>query len=685
MKLLNVLKFSSIRKKLIVTFMLVTVVPIIVLSYILYSSMGNTITEDFNNNIHQSMMTMDNTLNEHFSTLRNNVTYLSGHSALKSMDDTVRSYINGIPEQAGASERRIQLAFEEYIDTHPDYSTAFIGTEYGGFTESNNDTGADEGYDPRERGWYKKALENPDTAVMIEPYQSISGAIEVTSAKTFTDREGNITGVMAIAMTMDKFNVLLEKMGTGQTNHLLVALPDGTIITYPHEPELNFQPIEQLGITELADFPGVQDGSYEMNYNGKTQLVNIYTSEGTGWRFVSFVENEELLSELHPLRNLIIIITIIIIAIVLTASYMFSRRFSGPIQLITDHARQMASGDLTNSINYHSNDELGNLTKHFNEMIGSLRDIVQRVKQTTTEVKTSAVSVTAGATDAALSTQSIVSTMSEVASGVNGQVSSLQESTTAMGEVSTAVQRVAESASNVAELALVTSEQATKGMQSIEKSTAQMNIINEATNETVEVVNRLIERTKEIEEALNTIADISAQTNLLALNAAIEAARAGDAGRGFAVVAGEVRKLAEQSSQSASQINDLLGQIGADSSAAVQAMGKVSNEASQGAVVVLEAGMGFEHIVKGINEITLQAQEASAASQQMSASAEEINASMEDIVNMSKQVASKTNQTAAAAQEQMGTMENMAALSSRMESISEELENLVLHFKTEAK
>ncbi|MFM1655737.1 methyl-accepting chemotaxis protein [Brevibacillus sp. B_LB10_24] len=675
---------NTIRKKLIFTFILMVILPIVIISFILYSSMGSRIAEDFNKGILQNIGQFDGTLTAHLIELENSVTYLSEQSEMKNMDSTVRVYTDGNPGPAQEMEKVIESEFNRMIKSHPDYSSAWLGTEYGGFQEYKNDgSGVEKGYDPRQRGWYKAAKEKSGTAVLIEPYLSIHNTIEVTAARTITDESGKVIGVAAAAMELDKFSKLMENINTQKTGSLLLALPDGTILSDPKHPELSFEPISKLGIPELDDLSSLADGSYEMDYNGHKQLVNILTSPVTGWRYVGLVEYNELLSQLDSLRNLIMIASLIIIAAAIAIATVYANRFSKPIRLITSHAQKVAAGDITETISYQSRDELGALTKHFNEMIESLREIVNRVKETSSEVKQSAESVMTSSADASLASNQIAVTMSEVAAGTSGQVTNIQEGSIAMEEMSNAVSRVAESASSVAELAVSTSEQAAEGAKRIENSVTQMTTIYEVTNETVGVVNRLVMRTQEIDQALETITNIADQTNLLALNAAIESARAGEHGRGFAVVADEVRKLAEQSRESANEINELLRQIQEDTSAAVQAMERGQTESSHGMEAVREAGAAFEQIVKGINDITFQMQEVSAASEEMSAGIEEINASLEEIAAVSKQVADQTNETAAAAQEQAGTMDKMTALSDHMKLVSEDLENLVSQFKTE--
>ena len=151
-----------------------------------------------------------------------------------------------------------------------------------------------------------------------------------------------------------------------------------------------------------------------------------------------------------------------------------------------------------------------------------------------------------------------------------------------MEEITTGVQTVAESSAVVAEVAVTTTERINIGSEVINHSILQMNSVHDVVEETSKVINKLVTRTQQIDTALAAITNIAEQTNLLALNAAIEAARAGENGKGFAVVAAEVRDLAEQSKESAKEVNHLIKSIQQDTQDTVNVMRKGQQKAVEG-------------------------------------------------------------------------------------------------------
>ncbi len=205
-------------------------------------------------------------------------------------------------------------------------------------------------------------------------------------------------------------------------------------------------------------------------------------------------------------------------------------------------------------------------------MIHNFREMVRQIQDASGLVAASAQQLSAGAEETSHSANQVSVAMQETSARAEHQMRGSEEASRAMEEMSGGIQRVAETSGFVSELAMETSDQAAQGNENIQGAIRKMSSLNRTVEQSAAQLYRLNERSAEIGEIVTIIRDIASQTGLLSLNASIEAARAGEQGRGFAVVANEVKKLAEQSNQSAARIAELVQAIQSDSGQAVTAM-----------------------------------------------------------------------------------------------------------------
>jgi methyl-accepting chemotaxis protein len=224
----------------------------------------------------------------------------------------------------------------------------------------------------------------------------------------------------------------------------------------------------------------------------------------------------------------------------------------------------------------------------------------------------------------------------------------------AVEEITVSINAVAANTEDVRKLSEQSLQQTRNGNQSVTEMISEIQSVQNAVNQIEGSVKEFVDSTRAIASMTQQVKDIADQTNLLALNAAIEAARAGEQGRGFAVVADEVRKLAEKSAQSASEIDQVTNSLNQKSShveATVQE-GLRSLKATQEyvarvSVVLTEAGESVTKSSNGVNDIASSVSEQSLASTEIARNVEKIaqmseenhaavNSNSQDIVRLEK-------------------------------------------------
>ncbi|MCM3124260.1 MULTISPECIES: methyl-accepting chemotaxis protein [Bacillaceae] len=392
--------------------------------------------------------------------------------------------------------------------------------------------------------------------------------------------------------------------------------------------------------------------------------------------------SETLSGNVQKVALLIIALSVAAFVIGTVIATYISRMISKPVQLVSQAAKQLADGNLAiEKINVKNTDEIGQLATDFNEMATNLRNIIFQVSSTSEQVAASAEEMMASADQTNSATNQVATAIQEVAGGAELQSKNTEESAKAVGEMSSAIQRVAVTTSTVAESAVDTTKQATLGHDSLEKVIEKMKTINHTTSETNSVIKDLDRKSAEIGKIIEVITGIADQTNLLALNAAIEAARAGEHGKGFAVVADEVRKLAELSRQSASQISSLIEVIQKETHQVVEMMNKGAAEISEGTSLVEDTGRIFDEILKSIENVSSEIQEVSAISEEMSASVMQVNASIEEVTKIARGSVASTAEIASATEEQLASMEEVSSSSASLARLAESLREMVAKFK----
>lgn len=381
-------------------------------------------------------------------------------------------------------------------------------------------------------------------------------------------------------------------------------------------------------------------------------------------------------------KSMILGLSILAIVLAITIGITIARSIVNPIRSMNQAIETDANGYVTiKTFEVNSRDEIGQLGLALNTLLKQVREFVHKANQASEQVAASSEELTANAEQSAGASNQVAISVSEAAQTVDKQAHTVRETMGIIEQVSAGAQQVAANAGNMANIAEQSAKSAQAGTKTIEAAISQMGKIETTVNQSAAVVTTLGERSKEIGQIVDAIAGIAGQTNLLALNAAIEAARAGEQGRGFAVVAEEVRKLAEQSGESARQIAELITSIQADTDQAVISMRAGTQEVKRGSEVVGEAGKSFGEIQQLGAQVLELVREAAAATQQIAGGSQQIVYAMRDIEKGAQEIAGGTQSVSAATEEQSAAMQEIASASQSLAQMAQELQEAVQHFK----
>ena len=323
------------------------------------------------------------------------------------------------------------------------------------------------------------------------------------------------------------------------------------------------------------------------------------------------------------------------------------------IVALKDTLGKVAEGDLTASVPFKRDDELGEMGESLEYTTSHLREIVEVVKKS--------------ADRAANASANLSHQLEQVISRGEASNERVMHVAAAMEEISVANSEVASSAHGAAEAVLHNEAFARDGNENMGKNRSAMEQVVKTTQNSVNLVSNLNNSIQKIGQITTVIKEIADQTNLLALNAAIEAARAGEQGRGFAVVADEVRKLAERTSSSTSEISGVVAAIRAETEAAVASMSEVEREVEESANYNHLTGEALKQIVTAANQVTGLVGHIAESTKEQTAATEEIARNMEEISAITEESAANIRQVGQSAED--------------VSHIATELQQLVSKFK----
>ncbi|OIN43612.1 methyl-accepting chemotaxis protein [Pseudomonas azotoformans] len=352
---------------------------------------------------------------------------------------------------------------------------------------------------------------------------------------------------------------------------------------------------------------------------------------------MALATNKDAEDQYNMAFNMVVSLLVVATLLTLLFAWLLTRSITLPIAQALEAAEEVAEGNLTRPIKVDGNDEAGRLLAAMAKMQDKLRDTLQRIAGSATQLASAAEELNA-VTD-------------ESARGLTQQNNEIEQAATAVNEMTSAVEEVARNAVSTSEASRNATTSAGDGRDLVQETVSAIERMSGDVQATATLIGDLANESRDIGKVLDVIRGLADQTNLLALNAAIEAARAGEAGRGFAVVADEVRALAHRTQQSTSEIERMIGSIQAGTEHAVDSMRNSTERAESTLNIAKGAGMSLDTINTAIVEINERNLVIASAAEEQAQVAREVDRNLVNIRDLSVQSATGASQTSAASSE----------------------------------
>lgn len=498
-------------------------------------------------------------------------------------------------------------------------------------------------------------------------------------------------GIVAVDMSLETLAQLSQKVklfdsGFGSiisNNGMFVTHPNSDYVTMPlaeHEHYTYIKDIEaaiqQGKASVVKDFSSyLQEESYIV-----TAPIRIGKTE-TPWALLVTVPTEEVLAQTTKLTWTMIIIGVagmIYLFIVLT---WLIRRIVKPIVLTVGQVQAIADGNLAlEPLAENSKDELGQLARAVNIMTNNTRTLIQEATQISNQASTYSDRLMSSTNNMSMSIDQVLTTTGELAAGASLQAEQAAVTLGVTQEVGQKIQAIQVAIKEMTHRSQQTTQASKQGLLHAEQSIQGMEAMSEQVTLTAAVVQQLSDQSTEINRILQVIDAIAGQTDLLALNAAIEAARAGEHGKGFSVVAEEVRKLAEESAKSTSQIAAIIDTVVREAVKASEAMQHVVTAVQTNTQYIDANKQALDDILQHIVDTVAQIDDVTTASHLIQKETVEVVRAVENMTAVSEQSSAGTEELLATMEQQNTAVHELQSMAESLTAMTNSLQQTLAKF-----
>lgn len=479
-------------------------------------------------------------------------------------------------------------------------------------------------------------------------------------------------------------NVTVHNM---ESSYAYAVSDDGTMLYHPMESKIG-QPVENdavkqiLGEISRGRRPETDVITYK--FSGSMKYASFYVGENMDFVVVITADEEEVLSGSGIILKNSCYAACFILVLCSVFGFILSIRIVRPIRKITLIITSLSEMNFSeNKLQAYINkqkDEIGVMGRSIDSLRKELVVMMKGISGNSESLFEASGALSTCSGETAIAVEQIEKAVSEIAQGATAQAQETQTATEdiiLMGNMIEDTSREMESLRENAEKVRNAGNQAMDILSSLSS-------VNQRTKEAIQVVydqtNTTNESALKIKEATDIISEIAEETNLLSLNASIEAARAGEQGRGFAVVATQIQKLAEQSNESARQIDDIIHSLIKDSEESVETMKEVRNIIGQQNENVIHTEHAFNNVKEGIDQSIESIEMIASKTQELDEARVRVVDVVQNLNAIAQENAASTEETSASAAEAGTTVESIADNARHLNEIAKQLEENVQKF-----
>ena len=670
----GILRNIKIRTRLIISFLVISLVPLAITGIIGFSKSSQAIeskiraysdqvTIQLGKNIQTSISQVEGMAND--ITLNKDIQ--NGLEKFKSMDEmgkvALSQKINSaIASKATGDIRGVEIFVNgNSIFSNGVQSSEFSVEEMNKITESADNSGG-------KASWNFISRKNETKKILVM-------SKDIKSLNT-----GSKIGFINIYVSADCFLKNIQEIDLGDGVGIIVLNSKGEVIA---DKDSTVEPGEHFAEDSLIkNILESEESKSQSVYklNGQNHLLS-YSRIGEGdWFVTAIIPYSYLRQESKSLGDMIRLLAVGCLIIALLMSYVITGSISSPLKKLVDLMHLAKQGDLAFDVKDDKKDELAAVL-NFGEMTENIKELILKSSNSARKVINNASDIARLSELTHTNSDQVAVSIGEIASGSSQQANDISTGVMQLNDLSDNMNKVSDDINSVAGVVYDTQKLSEIALVAVKSLNDKAMETKSVSAQIIDDINSLNEDMKEIKNITNLIAGISEQTNLLSLNAAIEAARAGEAGRGFAVVAEEVKKLADQSKDASVMISSIIQRIQTKTEITVDAANRSSSIVGKQMEAVYETDNSFKTIFSSMEAISQMIKEVENSLKVVLDSKTIVMSTMENVSAVSEEAAATSEEVAASTEEQIASAQALSALAEELSSMAEELEKTISQFK----
>ncbi|MCR4998759.1 MAG: methyl-accepting chemotaxis protein [Lachnospiraceae bacterium] len=400
-------------------------------------------------------------------------------------------------------------------------------------------------------------------ATITDPYYDSSSGTIMASCSAPILKNGKFLGCITVDISLDTISQVIGSIQIGRTGHAILTMADGTYIYCEDETKystpVNIADDTDDGINSIASYLLAKDAG-ETAYGANS--VFFTTIPGVNWKLLITMKTSEIKEAATRMTKITVPICIGAIIVCIIIIWFVAGGIAKPIVRVKEFAAELAEGNFTiDKIRVNRRDEIGQMSESLNHMYEANSNVIRNISHGSDNVSDSSTRLNEVATDLSARFEVIRDAMMKVNDAMTNTGAATEEVSASANEVNSSVQQLAEDTRNTQSRVAEIKKRAEEIERQSRESCDNAITIAKQRGHELEAASKQAAVISEIGTLADSISDIASQINLLSLNASIEAARAGEHGRGFAVVASEINKLASETAEAVTQIQETIEKI----------------------------------------------------------------------------------------------------------------------------